>query len=287
MRLFKTNLLILIFFIPLSAQTNRTELVIKDHYLYSYYNISTIGVGYQTTPRYAELLQLEIRGFPKTLAGPLAYQTDPELYEMGVYNYWNFWDMIANSQRPYHLRFFYGEIEKEKNIYYRVRGSFITYSHLLSVGREIVSYPGLEIGFENKNIAYYSELAQDVHTTRISLLFIGRDLNDQMLRFTFIRKGISSEKIPAIHFPNTVMKVFLSWSFKTSYNRRADFTLGKAYRIHRKNINVYLTPSLGFRLYLPVTIDIENTFIIDSHPLTLLPLFNLECYFPDKILFSD
>jgi len=57
--------------------------------------------------------------------------------------------------------------------------------------REIVPYPGLEIGFENKNIEYYSELAQDVNTKRISILFIGRDLNDQILRFTIIRKGIN------------------------------------------------------------------------------------------------
>jgi hypothetical protein len=287
MRLPKIALLIILLYLPLMAQNNRNELIIKDHYLYFYYNISKIVLGYQTTPHYAELLQFEIRGFPKTLAGPLAYKMDPELYDMGIYNYWNVWDMIANSQRPYQLRFFYGEIQREKNTHYRIRGSFITFSHLLSIGKEIVPYPGLEIGFENKNIEYYSELAQDVNTKRISILFIGRDLNDQILRFTIIRKGINPEKIPAIDLPNTFYKVFFSWSFNTPYNRRAEFLLGKAYQVQRKKFNFYLTPSLGFRLYLPVTIDLDNTFIIDTYPLTLIPLFNLECYFPNKILFSD
>ncbi len=269
------------------ADIKRSDLVIEDHHLYFYYNVSRIGLGYQTTSRFAELLQMEIRGYPKTLAGPLAYHTDPELYEMGVYNYWNFWDIYANSQRPYQVRLFYGEINQKKNKGYIIRGSFLSFSHLLYVGKDIVPYPSMEIGFQNKHIEYFSELAQEVFTQRLSLLFIGRDLDEQIIKFTFNRKGINSEKTNLIRLPNTLMNFSANWSFQTPYNRRAELLFGRAYRIHIKKFNFYLTPYLGARLYLPVTINMENTFIIETFPLSLIPVFNIEFYFPNKILFSD
>jgi len=288
MRFIKYTLLITAIIAPLAASDiNRTELVIEDHHLYFYYIISNIGLGYQTTPRFAELMQLELRGYPKTLAGPLAYRTDPELYEMGVYNYWNFWDIYANSQRPFQVRLFYGEIHRQKDKGYNVRGTFFSFSHLLSIGKDIVPYPGLEIGFENKHIEYFSDLAQEIFTRRFSLLFIGRDLDDQIIKFTLNRKGISSENMPLIQFPNTLVRFSTNWSLQTPYDRRAELLFGRAYQIHVHTFRFYLTPYLGARLYLPVTINMDNTFIIDTYPLSLIPVFQVECYFPDKILITD
>lgn len=288
MRFIKYTLLITAVIAPLAAsEINRTELVIEDHHFYFYYNISNIGLGYQNTPRFAELMQMEIRGYPKTLAGPLAYCIDPELYDLGVYNYWNFWNIYANSKRPYHVRLFYGEIRRQQNKGNNVRGMFFSFSHLLHIGKDIVPYPSMEIGFENKHIEYFSDLAQEIFTRRFSLLFIGNDLDDQIIKFTFNRKGISSEKIPMIQLPNTLIRFSTNWSLQTPYDRRAELLFGRAYQIHVRSFHFYLTPYLGARLYLPVTINMDHTFIIDTYPLSLIPVFQVECYFPDKILFTD
>ncbi|RKY50236.1 MAG: hypothetical protein DRP86_03855 [Candidatus Neomarinimicrobiota bacterium] len=288
MRLIKYILLITAIITPLTASDiNRTELVVENHHLYFYYNISNIGLGYQTTPHFAELLQIELRGYPKTLAGPLAYRTDPELYNMGVYKYWNFWNIYANAQRPYHVRLFYGEIRRQKDKGYNVRGTFFSFSHLLSIGKDIVPYPSMEIGFENKHIEYFSELAQEIFTQRFSLLFIGRELDDQIVKFTFNRKGISSGKMPVFQLPNTLVRFSANWSLQTPYDRQAALLFGRAYQIHVRSYHFYLTPFLGARLYLPITINIDNTFIIDSYSLSLIPIFQVECYFPDKILVTD
>jgi len=277
----------LIILCPLQAQDNRKDLILQEHHFYSYYNVSKAVTGYQTVPRFAELFRFEVRVFPKAVLGPLVNVMSADWYDWGVYRQWNIWDIYANSSRPYNIRFFYGEFTHHEKAHLRIRGGFLSYSHLLRVGKEIKPYQSIEVGFEHKNIEYYSKMAQDVNTKSVSLLFIGDNLSDQILQFVYIRKGVSSEKIPALCFPNTILNVSADWSFSTPYARKTELTLGRAYLLMRKKYHLYITPSLGARLYLPVTIDFENDFLIDSYPLSIIPVFYLEIYIPEKMLFSE
>jgi hypothetical protein len=287
MRLIKITLLTLIILNRSEAQENRKDLIVQDHHFYSYYNVSRAVTGYQTTPRYAELLRIEIRAFPKAVLGPVINIANPDWYDWGVYRQWNIWDIYANSNRPYNIRAFYGEIIRRDKINLKIRGGFISYSHLLRVGKEIKPYQSFEVGFEHKNIEYFSKLAQNVNTKSVSLLFIGDNLSDQILKFVYIRKGVSLEIIPALRFPNTILNISADWSFNTPYARKVEFTLGRAYLVMQKKRHVFITPSIGTRLFLPITIDFENDFLIDTYPLSIVPTFNLEIFIPEKILFSD
>ncbi|MDD3806923.1 MAG: hypothetical protein PHE86_02640 [Candidatus Marinimicrobia bacterium] len=281
----------LLFFLLINALTaeeiTRSELTIRDHQFYFYYNISHIGVGYQTTPQHSDLLQVEARGYPKTLVGPAAYKITPDVYDLCVINTLNLWDIYANSKRPYQIQLFYGTVNKQKNKPYHIRGASISFSHLLSVGHAFVPYASFEVGVENKNIDYFSDLAQDVYTKRLSLLFIGEDLNDQIIKFNFYRKGVNAEKLPLIRFPNILLKFSANWSLNTSYNRRLELLLGKAYFIKTTRTNFYFTPYVGAQLLLPITINLNNDFLIDSHPICLIPVIRAEFYFPNKILLED
>ena len=249
--------------------------------------MSRAVTGYQTAPRFAELLRLEVRVFPKAVLGPFINIVNPDWYDWGVYRQWNFWDIYANSSRPYNIRFFYGEILRNENTNLKIRGGFLSYSHLLRVGNEIKPFQSFEVGFEHKNIEYFSQMAQDVNTRSVSLLFIGDNLSDQILKFVYIRKGVTSEKIPALCFPNTTLNLSADWSFHTPFARKTELTLGRAYLVMRKKYHIYITPSLGARLYLPITIDFENDFLIDTYPLSIIPVFNLEIFIPEKMLFSE
>lgn len=279
--------MILIFLNRSGAQDNRKDLFLQEHHFYSYYNISRAVTGYQTVPRFAELLRLEVRAFPKAVLGPFINTVNPDWYDWGVYRQWNIWDIYANSSRPYNIKAFYGEIIRHEKTQVKIRGGFISYSHLLRVGNKIKPYQSFEVGFEHKNIEYFSELAQDVNTKSVSLLFIGDNLSDQILKIVYIRKGVSSEKIPALFLPNTILNVSADWSFHTPYARKTELTLGRAYLVMQKKYHLYITPSLGARLYLPITIDFENDFLIDTYPLSIVPIFNLEIFIPEKMLFSD
>lgn len=221
--------------------------------------------------------------FPSTMIAPIIKKYNPDLYSQGEFYNWNIFDIFSSGYNlPYQTKLFYGFRSNYDDKSETIRGIYYQASLHSKINNYIIPYHNYETGFEFRYYQAGIDKAESIRHFSAGLGVYGAKYFQTVFITRYAQKGFFPN--PWVSFHNFHLILVGRYSFASSFDRSFSTLIGRPLYLRPWNkFSVYIIPNAGFRLFVPVDINLD-TFEISSNPPTIAPLLAIEFRIPSRNL---